>query len=107
MKRLSNGTVLMELKQESVDQGYTMRANINASAIRAFKQWNKDSAKIIRRAMRHGDCKTVIAEMQNAKWRNREIREIAAHHDKIVYDSNGQSIALWDCDEQKMYELEH
>ena len=107
MKRMKNGKVHMELNQVSWDAGYTMRSNINPDAIRAFKRWNKNSAAIIRDEMRRGDCKTIISEMQNAEWRNREIREIAEHHDKIVYDAAGNSVMWWDYKEQKMYELEH
>ena len=106
MKRRKDGTVHMELNQSSWDKGYTMRSVINSDAIRAFKRWNKDSAAIIRDAMRRGDCKTAIAEMQNAKWRHNWIRDAAEHHDKIVYDATGKDAYWWDYKEQKMYELE-
>lgn len=106
MKRMRNGTVSMELNQTSKDQGYTMRSNINPDAIRAFKRWNKESAAIIRDAIRRGDCKTVIHEMQNAEWRNRAIRKYSERHDKVVYDAAGNAVFWWDCKERKMYELE-
>lgn len=106
MRRMRNGTVYMELNQTSKDKGYTMRSVINPDAIRAFKRWNKESAAIIRDAIRRGDYKTVIREVQNAKWRNRTIREYSEQHDKIVYDAVGNAIFWWDCKEQKMYGLE-
>ena len=106
MRRMRNGTVCMELNQASKDKGYTMRSAINPDAIRSFKRWNRESAAIIRDAIRRGDCKTVIREMQNAKWRNRTIREYSEQHDKIVYDAVGNAIFWWDCKERKMYGLE-
>lgn len=106
MKRLKNGTVMMELNQASKGKGYTMRANVNADCIRALKRWNKDSAAAIRDAIRRNDCKAVIRELENARHRNRQIREISEHHDKIVYDASGKMIFMWDCKEQKMYRIE-
>lgn len=105
MRKMKDGNVHMEFGPEAKAKGYTMRANINPEAIRALKRWNRNSGEIIRRAMRRGDCKKVIAEMQNAKWRNREIRELAERHDKIVYDAAGKAIFWWDHAKKKMYEL--
>lgn len=106
MKRMKDGTVGMELNQASKSKGYTMRANINPDCVRALKRWNKDSASAIRAAIRLKDCKAVIRELKNAKHRNRKIREMSEHHDKIVYDASGNMIFIWDHKEQKMYAIE-
>lgn len=106
MKRMSNGTISMEFNAAAKRKGYTMRANINPDLIRALKRWNKDSAAAIREAIRRNDCKTVIRELENAKSRNRQIRELSEHHDKIVYDASGKMIFMWDHKEQQMYTIE-
>ncbi len=103
MRRMKNGTVMMELNQDSKLKGYTMRANISPNLIRMLKRWNQDSAAIIRAAIKRGDCKKVISEMQNAKNRNRKIRELSEHHNKLVRDASGKIIFLWDYQEKKMY----
>ncbi len=103
MKRMKNGTVSMEFSADTKCKGYTMRANINPDCVRALKRWNKGSAAIIRDAIHRKDCKAVIRELENAKARNRQIRELSEHHDKIVYDASGRAIFLWDHKEQQMY----
>ena len=52
MKTRKNGTVRMELNQDSKDKGYTMRANINPAYILALKQCKQNSAAAIRAAIR-------------------------------------------------------
>ena len=92
----------MELKTE----GYTMSSNINPDCIKALKRWNKESGKKIAKAIQIGDCKAVISEMSNAKSRNRQVREISEHHDKVIYDATGKAVYWWDHEEQKTYQLE-
>mgnify|MGYP000008014421 CR=1 FL=1 len=106
MKRMKNGTVGMEFSAATKGKGYTMRANISADCIRALKRWNKDSAVAICNAIRRNDCKAVIRELENAKHRNRKIRELSEHHDKIVYDASGKVIYMWDHKEKCMYRIE-
>lgn len=106
MMIMKNGTVQMELKEQYKAMGYTMRSNINQELIPAFKRWNKYSAKIINEAIKRGDCKAVLAEMKNTKGRNAEIRKLAEHHDKVVYDRNGEAIFRWDAKEKAIYKLE-
>lgn len=106
MMILKNGTVQMELSEASKAFGFTMRSNVSPNLIKAIKRWNKESAKIINAAIRRGDCKAVLAEMKNTASRNAEIRMLAEHHDKIVYDRNGAAIFWWDANEKAIYELE-
>lgn len=75
----------MELNESKKAQGYTMRANVNADCIRAFKRWNKEDGKAVAEAIKSGDVKKAIYHMSNAKSRNRQIREISAHHDKLIF----------------------
>ena len=106
MMIMKNGTVQMELKEQYKAMGYTMRSNINQDLVPTIKRWNKKSAQIISAAIKRGDCKAVLAEMKNTKGRNAEIRKIAEHHDKIVYDRNGVAVFWWDVKEKAIYELE-
>ncbi len=95
----------MELKESKKAQGYTMRANVNADCIRALKRWNKEDGKAVAEAVKSGDVKKAIYHMSNAKSRNRQIREISAHHDKIVY-LNGESWGVFEADTRKCYQFE-
>lgn len=106
MYRYKNGNVRMELSQEARAKGHTMRANVNPAYITAMKRWNRESAAIIAEAIKRGDCKTAIREMQIAKRRNQNIRDKAAHHNKIVYDANGKMLYWWDEDEKSLYRIE-
>lgn len=107
MMILKNGTVQMELSEASKAFGFTMRSTVNPDLIKSIKRWNKQSAKVIAAAIRRGDCKAVLAEMENTKGRHAMIRECSSsNHDKIVYDQNGQSAFWWDAKEKAIYELE-
>lgn len=103
MKTRKNGTVRMELNQDSKDKGYTMRANINPAYILALKQCKQNSATAIRAAIREKDCNAIIREIESAKHFNDMIRNASEHHDKLVYDASGNAIFRWAHKEQKMY----
>jgi len=91
----------MELKNKT----FIMRANINSDCIRALKRWNKESGKKIAEAINAGNVKAAIDEYSNAKARNRQVRELSAEHDKIIYDEKGESIAIWDNSTNKCFKL--
>ena len=95
----------MELNESKKAQGYTMRANVNADCIRALKRWNKEDGKAVAEAINSGDVKKAIYHMHNAKSRNRQIREISAHHDKLIF-LNGEDWWIFEADTRKCYELE-
>lgn len=95
----------MELNSEKRKQGFTMRANVNADYIRALKRWNKKDGKAIAEAITNHDVKKAIEHMQNANGRNQAIRDISAHHDKLVY-LNGENWGIWEADTRKFYEWE-
>lgn len=98
----------MELKKEgyTMADGYTMKANVNPDCIKALKRWNKDDGKAIAEAIRKGDVKKAIYHLGNAKARNRQIRELSAKHDKIIYNKFGASVFVYDNTDRKCYELE-
>ncbi len=95
----------MELKESKKAAGYTMRANINPDCVRALKRWNKEDGKAVAEAIKNGDLKKAIYHMSNAKNRNRQIREISAHHDKIIY-LHGESCGVFEVDTRKCYQFE-
>lgn len=104
--RMIKQKVHIELKPKYKALGYTTRADVNVDLIRALKRLNKESAIIINWAIKSGDVKTAIKEMQDAKNRNREISEMSSRHDKIVFDSDGNSILLYERNESVVYLLE-
>lgn len=107
MKIMKDGSARMEFKPETWAKGYTMRANINPALIPTLKQWNQNSAAVIRAAIRRGGCEAAIAEIESAKWRNQQIRNLSEHHDKIVYNASGEMLYIWDHKRKAMYELLH
>lgn len=107
MKIMQNGTVQMELSEQTKAKHYTMRSSINPDLIKAIKRWNKESAKIIAAAIKRGDCKAVLAEMKNTQGRNEMIRKCSSSdNDKIVYNCYGEAIFWWDAKEKAIYKLE-
>lgn len=97
----------MELGGGAKRRGWTVRSNVNEKLIPEIKRWNKESAKIINQCIKTGDVKGAIKEMQNAAGRNREIREVSQHHDKIIYDANGTVIYWWEEGSDRFEEVEH
>ena len=106
MYRMKNGSVRMEFSAKTWRKGYTMRANINHKLIPALKRANQDDAAAIRDAIKRQDCKAVIYHMENAKLRNRKIRELSENHNKLVFDASGNIIRLSDHKEKCFYNLE-
>jgi hypothetical protein len=95
----------MEFKESIKAAGYTMRANINPDCMKSLKRWNKKDGKAVAEAIRSGDVKKAIYHISNEKSRNRQIREISAHHDKIIY-LNGESWGVFVADTRKCYPFE-
>ena len=95
--------ITMELKKKKKAQGYTMSANVNPDYIRALKRLNKEAGKAVAEAIKSGDVKKAIYHMSNAKGRNRQIREISAHHDKLIF-RDGKDWGIFEADTRKCYE---
>lgn len=94
--------ICTELKEISKAEGYTMRANINPDCIKTIMRWNKKDGRAVAKAIRDGDVKKAIYHMDNAKLRNRILREISAKHDKIIY-LNGEEWGIFEADTRKCY----
>lgn len=106
MYRYKNGSIRMELSQESREKGYTMRANVNPDYIGALKRCNREAAAIISVCIKLGQCQRAIRMMQDVKNNNQRIREVSEKHDKLVRDANGEVIYWWDEAEKRMYTVE-
>lgn len=105
-EEMSKRRIHFELNPKYRAMGYTVKANIYPDVIKELKRWNKNSAVIINQAIKSGDVKTAIKEMQKAGGVNGHIRELSAKHDKTVFDQHGNRIMIYDWEEDVVYNLD-
>ncbi len=105
MKRMSNGTVMMQLKPEN--RGiYTMRASMNPAYVRAVRETLKEYGEKIARAIQAGNAQQAVALTVQAGKVKRCSLEHINNANKIVFDRAGNAVYHWDTKEKTMYTLE-
>ena len=88
----------LRLKPKFCEQGYTTTSNINPDYIAALKKDKKRFGNLINAAIKSGEAQKAVKLMQ--------IREAATKHNKLVYDSTGQCVAVWDYKARKAFAFE-
>ena len=87
----------LRLKPKFCEQGYTTTSNINPDYIAALKKDKKRFGNLINAAIKSGEAKKAVKLMQKASGYNRY---------KLVYDSTGQCVAVWDYKARKAFAFE-
>ena len=97
-----------ELNKAAKEQGLQLRAAIDAEAVRRMNDWNKKMGRLVSRLIRFGLAQaaaSTLAEAKEARWHD-QLRELSEHHDKVFYNRNGESVAMYDWKEDKFYDYE-
>lgn len=92
----------------SKEQRMQLRASLDAEAIRRMNDWNKKMGRLVGRLIRFGLAQaaaSTLAEAKDARWHD-QLRELSEHHDKVFYNRNGESVAMYDWKEDKFYDYE-
>lgn len=105
MKRMSNGTVMMQLSPENRG-AYTMRTNLNPAYCRAVRENLKEYGEKIAQAIQAGNAQQAVALTVQAGKVKRCSLEHINNANKIVYDRAGNAVYSWDTKEQALYILE-
>ena len=105
MKRMSNGSVMMQLSPKYRDM-YTMNTNLNPDYVRAVRDNLKYYGTRIARAIRRGNAEMAVSLTVEAGSLKRSLLRNIDTADKIVYDRSGDAVYFWSTKEQTLYTLD-
>lgn len=95
-----------ELNQRAKEQGYTMKANLNAEYVKLVDEVLKDTGRKTAEAIKQGNAKEAIRLVRSGKMQRDSVKREIEKADKIIYDKDGNSVAWFHTDTRKCYELE-
>ena len=81
-----------ELVMRCIQEGYTLRTNMNPSFMLAINDWAKDKGNEVAKLMQAGEAKKAIDKLIEAQKLKSSMRAAAEKADQLVYNKSGEAI---------------